>query len=65
MRETPGLVDSLVSYIKTCLEDGKTEDKVKTRQLYREMKVMARLLLRVLMCLGFWFRRGWRTLCAS
>lgn len=31
MRETPGLVDSLVSYIKTCLEDGKTEDKVRTR----------------------------------
>lgn len=27
MRDTPGLVDSLVSYIKTCLEDSKTEDK--------------------------------------
>lgn len=29
MRETPGLVDSLVSYINTSLEDGKTEDKVR------------------------------------
>lgn len=39
MRDTPGLVDSLVSYIKTCLEEGKTEDKVKTRRPERELKV--------------------------
>lgn len=29
MRETPGLVDSLVNYINASLEDGKTEDKVR------------------------------------
>lgn len=40
MRDTPGLVDSLVSYIKTCLEDSKTEDKVKMRQPERELKLL-------------------------
>lgn len=54
MRDTPGLVDSLVSYIKTCLEDGKTEDKVKTRRPERELKLLQpRVLLWVLICLLF------------
>lgn len=29
MRETPGLVDALVSYIKDALENNKAEDKVR------------------------------------
>lgn len=33
MRETLGLVDSLVGYIKTCLEDNKSEDKVRYEQI--------------------------------
>lgn len=54
MRETPGLVDSLVSYIKTCLEEGKTEDKVKTSRLERELKLLQpEVLFRGLIRLAF------------
>lgn len=33
MRETQGLVDSLVGYIKASLEDNKTEDKVRQEEM--------------------------------
>lgn len=60
MRETPGLVDSLVSYIKTCLEDGKTEDKVKMRRPEQELEpwTMRSVLFLGSNLLGFWSTGG-------
>lgn len=39
MRETLGLVDSLVGYIKSCFEDNKSEDKVRYEQIMKELNL--------------------------
>lgn len=49
MRETNGLVDALVSYIKISLDENKAEDKV--RQRWKELNISCSLCLTQSVCI--------------
>lgn len=50
MRETPGLVDALVGYIKSSLDDSKAEDKVRRGDVKGRMGRMERHALTASLC---------------
>lgn len=68
MRETHGLVDSLVGYVKASLEDNKSEDKVSRGKIKPDLKqLLLNLSLIITVCFNLCVcvsvRRGWRMQC--
>lgn len=69
IRETHGLVDSLVGYIKASLEEGKAEDKVSHEDM--ELKLSCCFcstpsnLLYSFACASVCTPRGWKMRCVS